>query len=202
MAKILIVNASPRAPRSNSAKYAALFARACKKPTEYVALPASGDAGAVGSFDDCDALLLTFPLYADSIPVKLLRFLQSLAQTPIQHKPAVSVLVNCGFLEHDQNNCAVRQIQLFCKEYGYTFGSVLKIGSGEAILDTPFRFLVKRKIARFARAVSQNKATAFAVTMPLTKRMFLRASTKYWLTKGAENGLDYAAMNTDAIEGN
>lgn len=55
----------------------------------------------------------------------------------------MSVLINCGFLECRQNDVAVEMVRLFCRQNGYRFGSVLKIGSGEAIWDTPFRLLVE-----------------------------------------------------------
>ena len=93
-------------------------------------------------------VLFVFPLYVDGIPVTLLNFLKALENSPPQHKPVVSVLINCGFLEPEQNSIAVKMIQLYCRNYGYPIGSVLKIGGGEAILTTPFRFLVKGKIKK------------------------------------------------------
>ena len=38
MDRILILNASPRAPKSNSKRYGALFAARCKLPTESAAV--------------------------------------------------------------------------------------------------------------------------------------------------------------------
>ena len=67
----------------------------------------------------------------------------------------MSVLINCGFLEPQQNEMAVEMMRLFCRQNHYPFGSVLKIGSGEAILDSPFRFLAVRKIRRFADSIAK-----------------------------------------------
>lgn len=83
--------------------------------------------------------LFVFPLYADSIPVTLLNFLKTMEVNPPQKRPVISVVINCGFMEPQQNDIAIKMLQLYCKKNNYPFGSVLKIGSGEAILNTPFR---------------------------------------------------------------
>ena len=97
-----------------------------------------------------------------------------------EKKPTVSVLINCGFYEPEQNRVAVDMVRLFCKQTGCPFGSVLAIGSGEAILDTPFRFLVGRKLRKLAGAMARGRAVSLQCTMPISKGMFLRASTTYW----------------------
>ncbi|UTY39979.1 hypothetical protein NMU03_04010 [Allocoprobacillus halotolerans] len=91
-------------------------------------------------------VILAFPLYVDSLPVTLLDFLKSWQKHPPRHQPVISCLVNCGFIVLHQMNVAVEMIQLFCKQKQLSFGSVLKIGSGEAILTTPFRGLVEKRL--------------------------------------------------------
>lgn len=113
----------------------------------------------------------------------------------------VSILINCGFLEPQQNDIAVEMIRLFCSQNGYPYGSVLKIGSGEAILDTPFRLLVQRKIGKLARSIEARKNRTDQVTMPLPKWMFLNASTVYWSNYGKRNGITREQMSTMEIEG-
>ena len=149
---------------------------------------------------DFTHVLLVFPLYADGIPVTLLNFLKSVEKNPPLKKPAISVMVNCGFLEPAQNNIALQIVQLFCKENGFSFGSALKIASGEAILSTTFRFLVRRKIKRLASSIEQGNHQTFEVTMPLPKSIFLRASTSYWENYGKKNGVTKEQMSTMEIE--
>ena len=51
-------------------------------------------------------------------------------------------------------------IELFCKKTNCEFGSVLKIGSGEAILKTPFKIFVTRKVKKLANSIrSKNYKT-------------------------------------------
>lgn len=200
MEKLIILNGSPRAPRSNSKQYAALFAEHYPVKTEYCEIRRNNHLQLCEAVDTATKLLFVFPLYADSLPVTLLNFLKTLEQHPPRQKPIVSVLVNCGFLEPRQNDVAVEMMQLFCSENGYPFGSVLKVGSGEAILTTPFAGLVRRKMKRFARAVAENGNQTFSVTMPLPKRLFLRASTAYWTEYGKKNGVTKEEMQRMQIE--
>ena len=146
-------------------------------------------------------VLLVFPLYADAIPVSVLRAFQALEEKPPQNRPTVSVLVNCGFLEPEQCDVAVAMVELFCKRMGWPVGSVLEIGSGEAILDQPFRFCAKWKIKALARAAAAGRARRMKVTMPISKAFFLKASTKYWLAYGERNGVTGEQMATMEIEG-
>ena len=145
-------------------------------------------------------MLFVFPLYADGIPVTLLNFLKNLEKNPPLQKPTISVLINCGFFEYRQNDTAVNMIELFCKQNGYRMGSVLKIGSGEAILDTPFKVFVTRKIKKLAASVSNEKYCTQHATMPITKGMFLKASTAYWTNYGKKNGITKEMMETMKIE--
>lgn len=200
MADILILNGSPRAPKSNSRRYAEIFSKYCSSKPAYFNISRSNHAALCEQVGGCSELVFVFPLYADGIPVTLLNFLKSLEQNPPEKKPTVSVLINCGFLEPEQNDCAVEMMRLFCQQNGYPFGSVLKIASGEAILDTPFKLLVTRKIRLFARSVEHSHDRAYRVTMPLPKRVFIRASTAYWTEYGRKNGITSQQMRSMYIE--
>lgn len=200
MGKIMMINGSPRAPKSNSKQYAELFANACPVETEYFAVSKSNHLELCRAMEDASDVLLVFPLYADGIPVTLLRFLDTLEYHAPRHKPCISVLINCGFLEPEQNDIAVKMVRLFCRDNGYPFGSVLQIGSGEAILSTPFRVFVCAKMKRFAAAIAAGRSRTWKVTMPISKRLFLKASTRYWLSYGKRNGVTKEQMATMRIE--
>ena len=200
MANILILNGSPRAPKSNSRRYAEIVSKYCSGKPAYFNISRTNHAALCEQVDGCSELVFVFPLYADSIPVTLLNFLKSLEQHPLRNKPTVSVLINCGFLEPFQNDVAVSMMQLFCQQNGYPFGSVLKIASGEAILDTPFKLLVSRKIRLFARSIERARYRVYQTTMPLPKKVFIRASTAYWTEYGRKNGVTPQQMRSMNIE--
>ena len=200
MGSLMIVNGSPRAPRSNSKKLIEIFRAFWHDPVTV------WDARSRDLIPCCTQtglyrdLLLVFPLYADTAPIPVMRFLKELEQHLPAGKPTVHVLINCGFIEPEQNRIACDMVRLFCRQNGFPFGSALLIGSGEAILNTPFAFLVRRKLRTLARAVRQEKPVNLTVTMPLSKKLFIRASTTYWTQYGAKNGISREQMETLEIE--
>ena len=198
--KIVLLNGSPRAPKSNSKRYAAIFREHCPVAADYFEITRRNHAMLCSKMDEYTDVVLVFPLYADSLPVSLLDFLKSLEAARSERRPTVSVMINCGFLEYEQNMVAVDMVRLFCRRNGYPFGSVLMIGGGEAILDTPFRLLVGRRIAAFARAVAEGRAQSMHVTMPITKRMFVWASDIYWRMYGRRHGVSKRQMESMRIE--
>lgn len=198
--KIVLLNGSPRAPKSNSRRYAVIFREHCPVAADYFEITRRNHAMLCSKMDEYTDVVLVFPLYADSLPVSLLDFLKSLEAARSERRPTVSVMINCGFLEYEQNMVAVDMVRLFCRRNGYPFGSVLMIGGGEAILDTPFRLLAGRRIAAFARAVAEGRAQIMHVTMPITKRMFLWASDIYWRMYGRRHGVSKRQMESMRIE--
>ena len=200
MERLLILNASPRAPRSHSRIYARMLADAWKGSALCQEVRPACHSAIRQAIGEADALVLVFPLYADSLPVPLLRLFKELEACPPCRRPAVSVVVNCGFLEPFQNDIAVEMVRLFCRRNGYPFAAALEIASGEAILDTPFRFLAGRALRRLARAICRGERRVFRVTMPLPKRVFLRASTAYWTAYGRRFGVSPRQMASMEIE--
>ena len=200
MVKLLIVNGSPRAPRSNSRRYAELFQARWKGEARYAALTAKNHAELAAAAAECTDLLLVFPLYADGLPAPLLRFLEFLEGAGPEHRPRISVLINCGFLEPHQNDVAVDMVRLFCLENGYPFGACLKIGGGEAILGTPFAFLVRRNIRRWPGPSPPDGPPSWRSPCPCPPAPFVRASTRYWTQMGAANGCTPEQMASMDIE--
>ena len=197
MGRLLIVNGSPRAPRSNSRRYIEYLLQNWKGAADQYAAVSGGPV----SFELYTDLLLVFPLYVDGVPAVLLPFLKTLAAWDGTPRPHVHVLVNCGFLEPEQNQVAVKMVRFFCKRYGFPWGMTLRIGSGEAILDTPFAWFAHRGIRRLAAGMQSGRSEVVSVRMPLSKALFVRASTRYWSGYGAKNHMTAEQMRTMEIEG-
>ena len=130
-----------------------------------------------------------------------MKFLKTLEQNPPKQKPRISVLINCGFFEPEQNDIALDILRLFCKQTGFPFGSSLAVGGGEAFLKTPLAFLLKAKIKKFAKAIDAHQTVHWKITMPISKPMFIKAANSYWLQYGAKNGLTQEQMSAMEIEG-
>ncbi len=200
MGSVMIINSSPRAPKSNSKRYSEIFSSCYKGGSDTFNITKNNHNEICSKIKGYSDILLVFPLYADGIPVTLLNFLKHLEQNSPENKPTINVLINCGFIEPAQNTVCIDMIRLFCKQNKYTFGSVLSIGSGEAILDTPFKFLVKWKIKKLAEAIYNTKNEYLCTTMPLSKKMYIKASTKYWIDYGKRNGITKMEMESIKIE--
>ena len=67
-------------------------------------------------------------------------------------------------------------------------------------MTTPLKVFVTRKIKKLAIAVSEGKNENLKVTMPITKKMFVKASTSYWENYGKRNGITPEQMSTMEIE--
>lgn len=196
MGKVLIFNGSPRAPRSNSKRYAELFRSVYEGSVAVEAILGQNGPELCAKLAVYTDVVLAFPLYVDCLPVVLLNFLKCLEEHPPANKPTVHVLINCGFIEPEQNEVCIDMVRLFCRQNGYPFGSALSIGGGEAILDTPFKFLVVWKLKALSRAILRGQPQALSVTMLLSKKAFINASTRYWLQSGQKNGIGQAQMET------
>lgn len=170
MGKVMIINASPRAPKSNSKQYANLFAKYCRLDTEYYEVKKSNHLTLCQMIENYSDIVFVFPLYVDSVPVTLLNFLKAMEDNALLKKPTISVVINCGFIEPYQNDIAVKMLQLFARKNGYPYGSTFKIGSGEAILTTPFRIFLKERMKRFAVSIERQRYNDFQVTMPISKK--------------------------------
>lgn len=201
MGKTMIINGSPRAPKSNSKKYAEIFSGYINTGTDYFNIGKSNYQELCDRIGEYQNVLFVFPLYADSLPVTLLNFLKYLELNQPARKPVFSVLINCGFLEHSQNEVAVRMFKLFCKQNNYAFGSVLMLGGGEAILRTPFRFVALRAIRKLAKSIEEGRNETVKATMPLPKILFKFAADIYWTKYGKKYGVSKEQMKTMDIEG-
>lgn len=76
MGKILIINGSPRAPRSHSARFAQIFGERCKAETEHVQLLHADHVQRQRKFEDCSDVLFVFPLYAEGCSCHIARILE------------------------------------------------------------------------------------------------------------------------------
>ena len=62
MGKVLILNGSPRAPKSNSRRYAEIFSTACKLPSDYFNISKTNHAALLSeNVKSIPNVLLVFP---------------------------------------------------------------------------------------------------------------------------------------------
>lgn len=196
----MILNGSPRAPKSNSKKYSEIFMKYSRVQCDYFNITKSNHLKLIAEMENYSDVIIVFPLYADSLPVGLLNFLKNLENNLPAQRPVISILINCGFLEYEQNSVAVSMIRYFCRRNNYPIGSTLMLGSGEAILETPFRYIAVRAIKRLSESVNKGNYKDISATMPLPKWLFKMAARSYWISYGKKFGVSEKEMQRLEIE--
>lgn len=196
----MILNGSPRAPKSNSKKYSEIFMKYSRLQCDYFNITKSNHLKLIAEMENYSDVIIVFPLYADSLPVGLLNFLKNLENNLPAQRPVISILINCGFLEYEQNSVAVSMIRYFCRRNNFPIGSALMLGSGEAILETPFRYIAVRAIKRLSESVNKGNYKDISATMPLPKWLFKMAARSYWISYGKKFGVSEKEMQRLEIE--
>ncbi len=83
-----------------------------------------------------DSLLIVSPLYADSFPSSVIRFLHSFddfLKTNDNINLNVYGMINCGFLEGTQNKTALKILKNFCIRTNLNWYHGIGVGGGEAL---------------------------------------------------------------------
>ena len=200
MGRLLIINGSPRAAKSNSRKFAEIVENSWPGETDSYWAVSGKHESVCQKLEKYEHIMFIFPLYADTIPAVLIGFLKCFEKAALSENVKIHVIINCGFLEPRQNDTALRTIRYFCEKNHMDFGTALKIGGGEAIMGTPFSFLVKRKIKKTVKMAVMGKSRILSVSMPISKGMFLKASRKYWINYGKRFHVTEEQMRTMKIE--
>jgi len=197
MANIIMLNASPKGQESSTFLYlktlAALFlpdlhainilqTRGSQWEEVYLAM---GTA---------DYLVLGAPLYMDGLSGRLLEFLASyedfVSGNPIYNKCPVYAVLNCGFLEAEQNDVAINILRYYFSRLGYDFRFSVAIGSGEAVVPASFGHKVAPALEYIKKDICKelkNDKNVY-VQMPLSKKFFIYVAGRYWKRKGKSFG--------------
>ena len=145
--EVLLLNGSPRAPVSHSKELARMFQEACPLPGKYRAISSSNHKELCQLAGKASHLLLVFPLYVDGIPATLLEFLKALEREPPREKPTISLLINCGFLEPEQNDTAVKSCGFSANRPGTLSVLSSKWPAGKRFFPPPSAFWSSEKLS-------------------------------------------------------
>lgn len=145
-----------------------------------------------------EALVFVFPLYVDSIPSHLMRFLQELEGAEELRQTTVYCCLNNGFFEGEQNHVAVNQMKLWCQRVGARWGQAIGIGSGETLRSLSSIPLGKgpnknlgNALANFVANIENLESDEdffFSPNMPRSLWMVM-ASKMFWLPQAKKNRL-------------
>ena len=144
--KTVLINCSPKKRFCASSYFLALqrvFAGG-EKVTEKLRTPADYDR-ILEQLRDAQNVVFGVPLYVDSIPSHLLRFLEKMEAFCKENNLELNVycIANNGFIEGKQNEPLMQNFEHFCSRAGLTWGGGVGIGGGVMLNVTRILFLVQ-----------------------------------------------------------
>ncbi len=91
----------------------------------------------VTTIADADLLVVSTPVYVDSVPALVMRALWDLVDLPTAKRPAFVPIVQCGFPELAHNALALRALERASRQAGLRWAGHLALGEGGAIDGAP-----------------------------------------------------------------
>jgi NAD(P)H-dependent FMN reductase len=176
--KITAINGSAKGERSNSREIIAQIQSMVgdAMPIEVISQIAQyrkPDDAALRAMAESDVLVIASSLYADGLPASLMALLDRYAaylagtgagagvhganSVPRAPRQRVFGVVNCGFFEGTQNECALRMLAHFCEANGLEWSGGAGLGTGEMIgmmKDIPPQASIRAPVVGALRAIA------------------------------------------------
>jgi hypothetical protein len=143
MKSLLLLNGSPRGPRSNSMKMLDHVGRGWEHAgghsPQVLHLAHEADfVRAVEAFGKADAVVLGMPLYTDSVPALVKTYIEALAPyVGVQGNPRLGFLVQSGFQEALHSRPVERYFEKLARRLGCEYAGTIVRGGGEALQAMP-----------------------------------------------------------------
>ena len=147
MRSLLLLNGSPRGPRSNSMKMLSRVAEGWQRggggavEVLHLARPADFQR-AVAAYPEAGMVLLGMPLYTDAMPALVLAYIEALAPRAAPAgapNPAMGFLVQSGFPEAAHSRPLERYLEKLARRLGSPYAGTLVRGAGESLQSRPDR---------------------------------------------------------------
>ena len=144
--KTVFINCSPKKRFCASSYFLALqrLFTGGEKVNEKLRTPADYDR-VLEQIRNAQAVVFGVPLYVDSIPSHLLRFLEKMEVFCRENHLELNVccVANNGFIEGKQNEPLMQNFEHFCSRAGLTWGGGVGIGGGVMLNVTRILFIVE-----------------------------------------------------------
>lgn len=97
----------------------------------------------IGAFQQADTVILIAPLYVDSLPAPVTRFLELISENRLgnSREQSLVAIINAGFPEADHNETALAICENFARENKLQWAGGLPIGMGGVISGAPLQKL-------------------------------------------------------------
>ena len=141
-----------------------------------------------------DSVIMALPLYVDGVPSRVIEFMNAYAKFNEKNdagKPKFYFIINCGFMEHEQNNTAIKILRSFSEKSGFAFGGGISIGSGAMILGTDEAAKVKELLKKLAAEAEKQEdiKEALQINVNMPKEKFRVVFNQVWIDVAAKKGL-------------
>lgn len=97
----------------------------------------SGLEELIGAINEADVVVITFPLYVDTLPAPLIGVLEQIGEYRRNHSAdkvqRILTIANCGFPEAFHNNAALKICETFAKACGFQWVGGIAAGAGPAL---------------------------------------------------------------------
>lgn len=191
MKKLLVLNGSPKKRKSQTTKFLSeLLINFSDKEyeidiiylyelnySEYLFQQIAGT----------DILILGTPLYIDCLPTKVIELMEGLEiykkEGFFENAPECYLVINCGYMEHEQNEVAIKIVENYFSQIGYNFRQAISIGSGAMILETKDRNLVEKGMRTMSRVIQNTEKPKgnIGINVAMPKFIFIAKADKVWL---------------------
>jgi hypothetical protein len=147
-----------------------------------------------------DIIILSFPIFGDSIPshtLKMLTDLEAVIKSEQSTHLIIYAMVNCGFYEGKQNHIAFEIIKHWCEHSGVKFGGGIGQGAGEMLGQlkhlplekSPFNNL-SRALQTMTEKIDQKETFEVVYLNPYFPRFLWKfMGERHWLNLAEKNGL-------------
>ena len=142
MNSLLLLNGSPRGPRSNSMKMLARVGEGWENAggdVQALHLAHAGDfARAVDEFGRADVVVFGMPLYTDSMPALVKTYIEALAPyVDREDNPRLGFLIQSGFSEALHSRPLESYLEKLARRLGCAYAGTIVRGGGEALQAMP-----------------------------------------------------------------
>ena len=201
--RIMMINGSPKPKNSNSNYFLELIKEQLENTEiiEYSLIKTDNYDQIISDISEIQTIVFALPLYVDSMPSHVIRFLSYVDENYKSRLSNVKVYMisNCGFYEGKQNHISIKILKCWCKRMGFEWGQGIGIGSGEmmgslknmSLTEGPNKSL-GRAINELAKNISKNDSGDEIFTTPsyFPRLAFKLASNNFWIKGAKVNGLN------------
>ena len=140
--RVLFLVGSPKAPGKSASEALGAYvidkmeARGWSSETIFIRASLQSDKGRadlVQSVEETDLIILSFPLYVDSLPAPVILAMELISERRSEKNTRFAAISNCGFPEAQHNNVALAICRRFAHASGLEWAGGLALGMGGAV---------------------------------------------------------------------